>query len=350
MPGTNRSGVGWCLAPTEAVAEISSTDRDEDVIVCDHPASAYWEFGEFPRDLDEVGLGSNLESTRCMGRDPRVLLPGGTYHVMNRGNHKEPIFDDDKDRGRFRRKLIAELQRYNVEFLAGCPLGNHFHAIVNTPHGNLPDFMEQWQGQYARYSNWRYKRVGHLFQGRYRGVVIEHDIQLLTALCYVFYNPVSAGFCDKADGYKWSTYAATVGLAPRPEYLSIDWLLALFPESTLEEAQKRFHDLMTEGDPLFGYFQRYDREVDAGAVKRVIRSYTGEQLQLGMLPQMYRSSLRSSLDELFPDGMSMPERALAIYDAHVSHGYRLAEIARKLGVSSTTVSKIFHAIRSRRAM
>lgn len=279
-----------------------------------------------------------------MGRDPRVLIRGATYHVMNRGNRKERIFEDDRDRRRFLRIFVAEKERYGVDFLGGCPIGNHFHAIVTTPHGNLSDFMEQLDGQFAKYSNWRYGRVGHLFQGRFRGVLIEHDIQLLTALCYVFFNPVSAGLCSRAEDYKWSTYAATVGLAACPSYLSIDWLHALFPDATLEEAQVRFHALMTEGDPVVGYLQQHDALVDPDALRRVIRSYTGEQLQLGMLPRVYRSALRSSLTELFPDGMTAPARANAIYDAHVTQGYTLAEISRELRVSPGRVSQIYRKI------
>jgi putative transposase len=279
-----------------------------------------------------------------MGRDPRVLIRGATYHVMNRGNRKERIFEDGRDLRRFLRIFVAETERYGVDFLAGCPMGNHFHAIVTTPHGNLSDFMEQLEGQFAKYSNWRYERVGHLFQGRFRGVLIEHDIQLLTALCYVFFNPVSAGLCSRAEDYKWSTYAATVGLAPCPSYLSIDWLRALFPDATLEEAQVRFHALMTEGDPVVGYLQQHDAAVDPDALRRVIRSYTGEQLQLGMLPQIYRSALRSSLTELFPDGMTAPARAHAIHDAHVTQGYTLAEISRELRVSPGRVSQIYRKI------
>jgi REP element-mobilizing transposase RayT len=264
---------------------------------------------------------------------------------MNRGNRKSRIFEDERDLRRFLRIFIAEKERHGVRLLAGCPMGNHFHAIVTTPYGNLSDFMEQLDGQFAKYSNWRYERVGHLFQSRFRGVLIEHDIQLLIALCYVFFNPVSAGLCSRPQDYKWSTYAATVGLRPCPSYLSIDWLLALFPDCTLEEAQKRFHKLMTEGDPLFGYFQQNDAAVDRDALRRVVRSYTGEQLQLGMLPRMYRSVLRSNLTDLFPDGMHLPGRANAIYTAHVVHGYTLAEIARELRVTPAAVSKIFRRIR-----
>lgn len=230
-------------------------------------------------------------------------------------------------------------------------MGNHFHGIVTTPHGNLDDFMEQLEGQYAKYSNWRSRQSGHLFQGPYRGIPIEHDVQLLIALCYLFFNPVSAGLVKRPEDYEWSTYAATVGLAPRPSYLSIDWLPTLFPGSSLEESQARFHKLMTDGDPLVGYLQDHpDAEVDADAVKRVVRSYIGDQLQLAKLPQVYRSVLRSSLTELFPDGLRGLARRQAIYDAHVRHGYKLAEIARELHLNPSTVSKLYRALLKSRPM
>ena len=269
---------------------------------------------------------------------------------MNRGNRKAPIFEDEQDRQRFVRIRIEEQKTYGVKMLAGCELGNHFHALITTPNGNLSDFMEQWESRFAIYSNWRHNRVGHLFQGRYPAVVIEHDIHLLIALCYIFFNPVSAGLATRLEDYKWSTYAATVGLAPRPHYLSLDWLLALFPDGTLEDAQRRFHSLMGEAKPVVAYLRQHDAAaVDADALRRVIRSYVGEQLQLGMLPRMYRSVLRSSLTDLFPDGMSLAARADAVYDAHVVHGYSLAEIAYHLRVCPSAARKIFRRIRSTRA-
>ena len=268
---------------------------------------------------------------------------------MNRGNRKAPIFEDDRDRRRFLRILIEELKRYGVELLAGCLMLNHFHALILTPHGNVSDFMEQWESRFAIYSNWRHNRVGHLFQGRYPAVVIEHVIHLLIALCYIFFNPVSAGLATRLEDYQWSTYAATVGLAARPNYLSIDWLLALFPDNTLEDAQRRFHGLMSEAKPVVAYLRQSDAAaVDADALKRVIRSYVGEQLQLAMLPRMYRSALRSSLVDLFPDGMGQSARANAIYEAHVLHGYTLTEIAHHLHVCPSAASKIFRRIHNAR--
>lgn len=269
---------------------------------------------------------------------------------MNRGNRKARIFEDERDRKRFLGIQIELQATYGVQLLAGCPMGNHFHEIVTTPHGNLADFMEQLESRYARYTNWRYQRVGHLFQGPYEAVMIEHDVQLLIALCYVFFNPVSAGLVRKPEDYKWSTYKATVGLSPCPSYLSIEWLHSLFPGRTMAQAQSRFHQLMSEGDPLFGYLEEHhDAAVDRDALKRVVRSYVGDQLQLGMLPQVYRSALRSNLSELLPDGITTLERGDAIYDAHVTHGYKLAEIARQLGINPSTASKVYRrALSSRR--
>jgi len=266
---------------------------------------------------------------------------------MNRGNRKAAIFEDERDRRRFLGILLEEMKRYGVKLLAGNQMGNHFHAVVNTPHANLADFMEQWESRFARYSNWRHDRIGHLFQGPYRAVFIEHDIHLLIALCYVFLNPVSARLVTKPQEYRWSTYAATVGLAPRRSYLSVEWLQLLFPGSTLEDAQRRFHALMSESQPVQAYLQELDAlAVDPSAVRRVVNSYTGEQLQLGMLPSVYRSTLRSPLAELLLDGMGGPARANAIYDAHVLHGYRLSQIARHLCLSPATVSKIFRKLKA----
>ena len=268
---------------------------------------------------------------------------------MNRGNRKALIFEDDRDRRRFLQILIEQKSTYGVDLLAGCQMGNHFHAVVSTPNGNLSEFMEQWQGCFARYSNWRHDRVGHVFQGRFRDVVIEHDIHLLIAVCYVFFNPVSAGFVTRPEDYKWSTYAATVGLAPLPNHLSIDWLETLFPGESREQSQLRFRNLMTEAKPVMAYLQQNESSVDPDSLRRAIRSYVGEQIQPGNLPRAYRSVLRSGLPELLHEGMTGPMRANAIFDAHVIHGYKLAEIARELRLSPSAVSRMFRsAITSRR--
>jgi REP element-mobilizing transposase RayT len=253
------------------------------------------------------------------------------------------IFQDDQDRRRFVEILIEEKERHGVDILAECEMRNHFHLVVGTPHGNLSTFMEQFEGRFARYSNWRHGNVGHLFQGRFHDVAIEHDIHLLIALCYVFLNPVAARLVTRAEDYEWSTYAATVALAALPSYLSLQWMTALFPSESLRESQRRLRHLLSEAKPVDAYLQDEGTYVAPGAVRRVLRSYVGEQLQVGLLPCMYRSALRLQLPELVQPGLSGRPRAAAIYDAHVLHGYTLAAIARELRLDQSTVSKDFRS-------
>lgn len=274
-----------------------------------------------------------------MGRPLRTKITGATYHVMNRGNHKEWIFEDDRDRRHFLRTLIEEQATHEVKTLGGTLMKNHFHLVVVTPHGNLSDFMEQLEGRFARYSNWRHQRVGHLFQGPFRDVLIESDIHLLTALCYVFMNPVAAGLAAKIEDYRWSTYAATAGYSPVPAYLSIDWLQTLFPDSSLAEAQQRFRQIMSNARPLVTYVREMELSVGPEAIYEVIRSYTAEQLDLSTMPRVYRTALRPSLHALLLEAGG--DNSQFVWEARVLYGYRNAEIASVLGLKPATVSKIF---------
>ena len=278
-----------------------------------------------------------------MSRPERDNICGGTYHVMNRGNRKAPIFEDVQDRRRFLATAIQEKETYGVEILAGTEMGNHFHAIITTPNGNLSEFMQQLEGQFARDFNRRHGYVGHVFQGRFGGVLIENDVHLVIALCYNFLNPVSARLVERPEDYKWGTYAATVGLAPRPDYLSIGWLLKLFPGASLKEAQRRLRLLMDEPRPVTAYLRQLEEGVDPVWVRQVVQSYIGEQLQMGMLPRVYRSALRLALSELCSPGMPAHIRAKAIYRARVEHGYTVAEIARELRLSPAAVSKAYRS-------
>jgi putative transposase len=284
-----------------------------------------------------------------MPRQLRDEIAGGTFHVMNRGNRKQRIFEDDHDRRQFLRILTEEQHTHGVEICGDCLMGNHFHLIATTPHGNLADFVGAFEGRYAEYSNWRHGNVGHLFQGRYRAVFIADDVQLLTALCYLFLNPVSAGLVTRCEDYRWSTYRATAGLADVPSYLSLKWLEELFPGERLAEAQRRFRDLLSEARPVVAYFRQQEADVDADAVKRVIRSYAGHQLSLGAMPRLYRTVLRATLSELLTPRARGLRLGQAIHDARVIHGYRLVEIARHLRIHPSKASRLFRiAAESRR--
>ena len=283
-----------------------------------------------------------------MGRDTRSNIAGATYHVMNRGNRKQPIFEDEHDRRQFVRIWSEQQEVFHVQTLAGTLMKNHFHDVIHTPHANLSDFMEQVEGQFARYSNWRHGNVGHLFQGRFRDVQIEGNVHLLTALCYVFMNPVAAGVAQTPLDYRWSTYAATVSRSAMPRYLTVDWLEALFPDASRSEAQQRFHELMSKPDRIAAYVWQHEINVDPATIKEVLRSYTGQKLQAALLPHAYRTMLRPSLDELLNDHDG--NRDIFVREARVLYGYKCAEIAEMLNVHPGTVSKIFRCHTRRRQL
>ena len=264
---------------------------------------------------------------------------------MNRGNRRALIFEDDRDRKRFVSLLIQFLRSFEVELLVGCLMGNHFHLIVTTPLGNLSWFMQQLEGQFATYLNWRHQRVGHLFQGRFRGVLIESDLHLLIAACYVFVNPVVAGLCDRPEQWKWSTYSSTAGITSAPEYLSLNWVSELFQSASLEACQRLFRKLMDQAHPVQSYLAQADWLAPCEPMRGVLRSYVGDRLRAGALPREYRELFRPNLQELFQSVTTKAERDGSIHDAHVIHGYSCSEIARLVSLRESTVANIVTSIR-----
>jgi putative transposase len=282
-----------------------------------------------------------------MPRPPRLQIAGATYHVMNRGNRKAVIFDDDRDCRRFLRILLETREVCEVDVLAGCLMRNHFHLLVTTPHPNISEFMQRLEGRFAQYSNRRHGRVGHVFGGPFKGVIVENDIHLLTAACYVFGNPIAAGLVTHLEDWKWSTFAATAGFAARPAYLSIGWIEELFPAASLEDSQRQLRELLNEAKPVDAYLMSNEPVFGSEAFKKAIRSYIGDRLSQAAMPRAYRALCRPTLEEIFRSP-TRDDRAILMQRAHVVYGYRLAEIARSLALHPGTVSKIVCSLRRRK--
>src|SRR5215467_7035490 len=157
---------------------------------------------------------------RCgdsMARKLRVQYPGAIYHAMNRGDRREPIFNDDKDRLLFLDTLGEACQKTDWQIHAWCLMNNHFHLVTETPRGNLVDGMQWLLGVYTNRFNHRQKEFGHLFSGRYKALIVDGSGNgYLKSVCdYVHLNPVRAKVLkrrSKLRDYRWSSY---------PEYLKL---------------------------------------------------------------------------------------------------------------------------------
>ena len=139
-----------------------------------------------------------------MARPLRIEFPGAVYHVTSRGNERKAVFRDDQDRKMFLDTLKGVTLRYNWLCHAYCLMENHYHLLIDTPDGNLSIGMRQLNGIYTQRFNKRHGRVGHLFQGRFKAVLVRKDSHLLEACRYVVLNPVRAGRVQRPEEWIWS--------------------------------------------------------------------------------------------------------------------------------------------------
>jgi putative transposase len=181
-----------------------------------------------------------------MARKQRTEFAGAHYHVISRGNAKAPIFLDDDDRQLFMCLLAKVVRQSQWELLAYCLMPNHYHLFLATPEPSLARGMQQLNGIHAQRFNRRYARVGHVFQGRYKAILVDTSSYLLTLLRYIVLNPVRAGLCQVPDEWPWSSHAVMVGRVPVVVPLKCDRVLAEFGGDP-EVGLVRYSDFIAEG-------------------------------------------------------------------------------------------------------
>jgi REP element-mobilizing transposase RayT len=159
-----------------------------------------------------------------MARPLRIEFPGAVYHVTSRGDRREPIFVDDEDRRALLEVVGQALSRFDAQMLAYCLMGNHYHFVLHTRRANLSMLMRHVNGVYTQAFNRRHGKVGHLFQGRFKAILVDRDAYLLEVCRYVELNPVRARSVRQPEAWPWSSYRAHVGLAEAPQWLDVEGL------------------------------------------------------------------------------------------------------------------------------
>jgi REP element-mobilizing transposase RayT len=163
-----------------------------------------------------------------MPRPLRIQYPGAVYHVMNRGNGRQPIFEDATDAGRFI-DLFGEIARpLGWHCHAYCLMTNHYHLVLQTESANLSKGMQAFAGRYTQDFNRRHARDGQVFRGRFKAILVERDSYLLPLIRYVVLNPVLAKLVDEPGAWRWSSYRATAGKARAPDFLDLSWLIGSY--------------------------------------------------------------------------------------------------------------------------
>jgi putative transposase len=178
-----------------------------------------------------------------MTRPLRIEFPGAFYHVMHRGNTGMDIFKGEGDRETFLEYIGKAVERYGIKVHTYCLMNTHYHLLIETPRSNLSQTIKWINVSYSIYFNRKRKRFGHLFQGRFKSVLVEADEYLKHLSRYIHLNPVRAGMVEHCKDYPWSSYRALSGYEKSPEWLETIWMLSIFGEDR-DIAKKRYRDFV----------------------------------------------------------------------------------------------------------
>jgi putative transposase len=264
-----------------------------------------------------------------MARPLRLALPGGVYHIISRGNDRQIVFPADRDRELFLDVLAHTVERYGWLCHTYCLMGNHYHLLLETPRPNLSLGMRQLNGLYARRFNVRQGRCGHLFQARFRSILVEKESHLLTTSRYIVLNPVRAGLCAGPDEWRWSSYHALAGTGPREPFVFTGFILGHFAK-TRRAAQAAYRAFVAAA--LDEALEKSVRGERLGT-DEFLRETFGLDPPLPEIPRVQIEPLRPPLAEIF----AAQGEPIAV--AYREHGYTLREIAEHLGCHYSTVSR-----------
>ena len=274
-----------------------------------------------------------------MSRPLRLELAGALYQVTSRGDRREDIYVDDTDRLAWLEVLSQCCERFNWAIHAWCQMSNHYHIVVETPEANLSAGMRQLNGVYTQKVNRRHHRVGHVFQGRFKAILVERNSYLLELARYVVLNPVRAGMVKQVRQWEWSSYNAMVGKAVQPEWLHTDWLLEQFGTSRARQIA-RYVEFVQQGIRGPGVWDGLRGQVFLGS-DAFVQAMQDElkaaaKLTQREIPRVQRRALAKSLDYY---RSAFENTKIGMAAAYATGDYTLQAIADAFGVHYSTVSR-----------
>ena len=291
--------------------------------------------------------------TSAMARPLRIQFSGALYHVISRGNARGRIVLDEADREKRLDWLRRTVETYGWHLHAYAQMGNHEHLFLETPEANLAAGMQYLNGSYTSYFNRRHRRCGHLFQGRYRGHLIEEEGHYLEVSRYIHLNPVRARLVERPECWPWSSYPGYQAARRSLSWVSYDRVLAEFGKDA-PTARRRYAAFVRAGigDPPASPFADAVGGLLLGSAafgERIRALLAGKPADRG-LPQLAKLRPRPSLAAIvgavashfgcsvdsWAEGTRSDDasRAVAAYVARRRFGYGVREVAEALGYRS----------------
>ena len=275
-----------------------------------------------------------------MARPLKLEFAGAVYHVTSRGDGREDIYLDDDDRQDWMAELSLVCDRFNWVVHAFCQMTNHYHLLVATVDGNLSAGMRQLNGIYTQRFNRRHGQVGHLFQGRYKAILVQKEAHLLELSRYVVLNPVRAKMVSRPEQWRWSSHVAVLDNRAAPDWLDTDWLLGHFGRQR-NRARQAYEAFVMAGKGALSPLLATRHQLILGDDAFVEQHHRNEaREELRELSKAHRRSLAPSLANYQKRYAGRNE---AMAQAYQSGAYTMAAIAEHFGVHYMTVSRAVRA-------
>ena len=272
-----------------------------------------------------------------MARPLRLELAGALYHVTSRGDGREDIYLSDDDRQAWLEILAQVCERFNWVCHAYCQMSNHYHLVIETPDANLSKGMRQLNGVYTQRFNRSHQRTGHVFQGRFKAILVEKDSYLLELARYVVLNPLRARMIRRLNQWAWSSYPATCGQVAKPDWLQTDFILSQF-SAQRSRAIAKYSAFVHEGKGLPSVWEQLQGQIYLGSEAFVekMQALIDQRPALTEIPRAQRRALTRALSEF----AQQHDRNEAIALAYLSGQHTMAAIAAHFDVHYTTVSRL----------
>jgi len=279
-----------------------------------------------------------IQGSMSMSRPLRIEYSGAVYHLTSRGNARSNIYVTDADRIEFLTLLTQTCCRFNWHVYAWCLMDNHYHLVIETAEANLSRGMRHLNGVYTQTFNRVHKRVGHLFQGRYKAILVEKESYLLEVIRYVILNPVRANMTRTAGQYPWSSYRAMIGKSTPPACLEKDWILGRYGKR-LSTAQKHFINFIREGKKQSPIWEQLRQQLYLGDEQFVTQLQSKQALDKD-LSEVAKVQRHRASKPLGYYTKKYTHRDDAIYIAYKNGAYSQKQIADYFNLHYSTVSKI----------
>ncbi|WP_256261045.1 transposase [Shewanella sp. NIFS-20-20] len=268
----------------------------------------------------------------------RLEFAGALYHVTSRGNARKPIYLQEDDFELFLNVLSDVCERYNWVVHAYCLMTNHYHLLVETPDANLSKGMRQLNGVFTQSINRKHHKVGHLFQGRYKAILVDKDTYLLELCRYIVLNPVRAKMVNSPDEWLWSSWHCMLGKTETPPWLATDALLRLFSNNR-HDAIESYIEFVNcgVGKTIWDDLQHQIFLGDEAFVVRHQAMQDDLEGDLLEIPLKQRTATPLTLDEYLSQAVGQHE---AIVNAYASGGYTQKQIGDHFGLHYSQISRI----------